>query len=289
MNKHNLRKLSFLCIVLLFLSTLTPIQSNTTHAAAKFQDASLGALHVDGTTLKDSDGNIVQLRGVSTHGLAWFPEYVNDKCFKELHDKWGANVVRLAMYTEEYNGYCNSDETNKKKLKSLVKDGVKFATKYDMYAIIDWHILSDGNPNTNKKEAKAFFKEMAKKFAKQTNVLYEICNEPNSGTTWKEIKSYANEIIPIIRKYDKDAIIIVGTPTWSQEVDKAAADPIKKDNIMYSLHFYADTHKEQLHKMLLRMDFLCLLQSSGSVMPVVMVTSTKPKRANGSKCSTKTM
>ena len=244
MQRRKIVAVTILCLTVLLLNTSHP--SYYISATTTFQDASLGALHVDGTTLRDSKGNIVQLRGVSTHGLSWYPQYVNDKCFKELHDKWGANVVRLAMYTEEYNGYCNSSKDNQKELKALVKKGVKLASKHDMYAIIDWHILSDGNPNTNLKEAKAFFKEMAKTFAKKDNVLYEICNEPNNGTTWAQIKTYANTIIPIIRKYDKDAVIIVGTPTWSQEVDKAAADPIKKKNLLYSLHFYADTHKEWL-------------------------------------------
>ena len=39
----------------------------------------------------------------------------------------------------------------------------------------------------------------------------------------------------------------MGTPTWSQEVDKALANPVTGyDNIMYSLHFYASTHREDL-------------------------------------------
>ena len=42
-------------------------------------------------------------------------------------------------------------------------------------------------------------------------------------------------------------MIIVGTPNWSQFVDQAAADPITEyDNIMYTLHFYAATHKDDL-------------------------------------------
>ena len=87
---------------------------------------------------------------------------------------------------------------------------------------------------------------MSKKYSKHTNVIYEICNEPNGGTSWEEIKSYAVEVIDTIRKNDKDAVIIVGTPNWSQYVDQAAASPIERDNIMYALHFYADTHRDDL-------------------------------------------
>ncbi len=204
-----------------------------------------GALHVEGTQLKDSKGNNVQLRGISTHGLSWFPQYVNQELFHELHKEWNANVMRLAMYTAENGGYCT--DGNKDKLKQLVKDGVQYATNADMYVIIDWHVLRDENPNRNKDEAKKFFEEMSKEYANANNVIYEICNEPNGGTSWSEVKSYAEEIIPIIRANDKDALIIVGTPTWCQDVDKAAADPITKyDNIMYALHFYATTHTDWL-------------------------------------------
>ena len=223
--------------------TEIPGKNADTHAAVT--PASSGALHVEGTALTDENGNAVQLKGISTHGLAWFPEYVNKDCFRELRDDWNVNVIRLAMYTAEYGGYCSGGDKNA--LKELIKNGVSYATELGMYVIIDWHILSDGNPNTYKEEAKSFFAEMAELYSDHNNVLYEICNEPNGGTGWSEIKSYAEEIIPVIRSYDDDGIIIVGTPNWSQYVDQAAADPITGyENIMYTLHFYAATHTDSL-------------------------------------------
>ena len=69
-----------------------------------------------------------------------------------------------------------------------------------MYVIVDWHILSDNNPQINKEESKRFFNEISSKLSGYNNVIYEICNEPNGGTTWADIKSYALEIIPIIRQ-----------------------------------------------------------------------------------------
>ena len=210
--------------------------------------ASAGALKVKGNQLVDKGGKAIQLRGVSTHGLAWFPDYVNDACFSQLRKQWGANVVRLAMYTEEYGGYCSGG--NKTDLLNLVKKGVRLATKNDLYAIVDWHILQDGNPNTHLSEAKWFFSKVSEVFKDSDNVIYEICNEPNGGTTWAQIKSYANKVIPVIRNNDPDAIILVGTPTWSQEIDKAAASPLSYDNVMYTMHFYAATHKDDLRNRL---------------------------------------
>ena len=133
------------------------------------------------------------------------------------------------------------------KLKALVTDGVEYAKQADMYVIVDWHILHDSNPLTHKAEALQFFKEMTEKLKGEKHVLYEICNEPNSGCSWEDIKTYANEVIPVIRENAPEAVILVGTPTWSQEIEKPQNDSITGyDNIMYTLHFYAATHKEDL-------------------------------------------
>ena len=204
-----------------------------------------GRLSVSGTNLVDQFGNPFQLKGASTHGIAWFPQFVSYDTFKYLRDEFGANVVRIAMYTDEYGGYCSGG--NKEDLKNLVKKGVDEATKLGMYVIIDWHILHDTNPQQNKGEAINFFREISSIYKNQENIIYEICNEPNGGTRWDEIKAYAMEVIPVIRANDSDAIIVVGTPNWSQDVDAAAGDKIEGyDNIMYTLHFYAATHKQWL-------------------------------------------
>lgn len=208
-----------------------------------------GALNVDGTKLVDKNGDSYRLKGVSTHGISWYPEYINKEAFRTMRDEWGVNCVRLAMYTAEYNGYCVGGDENKKVLLRKVDEGVAYATELGMYVIIDWHNLSDGNPKTYQKKAVSFFNRMAKKYKDQDNVIYEICNEPNGDTVWKEIKSYAKTVIKTIRKQDKDAIIIVGTPTWSQDVDVASESPITGyDNLMYAFHFYAGTHQASYRK-----------------------------------------
>ena len=204
-----------------------------------------GALSVKGTQLVDEKGQAVQLRGISTHGIAWFPDFVNQDAVMQLGKDWGANLFRIAMYTDENGGYCTDGD--KEKLKALVTDGVEYAKQADMYVIVDWHILHDSNPLTHKAEALQFFKEMTEKLKGEKHVLYEICNEPNSGCSWEDIKTYANEVIPVIRENAPEAVILVGTPTWSQEIEKPQNDPITGyDNIMYTLHFYAATHKEDL-------------------------------------------
>ncbi|MBP3898949.1 MAG: glycoside hydrolase family 5 protein [Mogibacterium sp.] len=203
-----------------------------------------GALSVKGTDLVDSNGDRFQLRGLSTHGLAWFPEYVNKETFECLRDDWNANCIRLAMYTDENGGYCSGGDQNQ--LKSKIREGVDAATELGMYVIIDWHVLSDQDPNKYKDQATAFFDEVSSEYGDRGNVIYEICNEPNGSATWESVTAYANEVIPVIRGNDPDCIVLVGSPTWSQDIDKAAAAPLSFDNVMYTLHFYAATHTDWL-------------------------------------------
>lgn len=199
-----------------------------------------GKLKVEGVNLVNQYGEFIQLRGISTHGIQWYSKYANKDVFKTLRDEWNANVIRIAMYTEE-NGYINN-----KSLKDKVKEIANIAIDLDMYVVIDWHILSDNNPNIHKEEAKEFFLEMAKEYKNIPNIIFEICNEPNGNVNWdNDIKLYAIDIIDIIRKYT-DAIIIVGTGTWSQDINDAADNPLDYKNIMYACHFYSGTHTKWL-------------------------------------------
>lgn len=201
-----------------------------------------GQLSVKNGQLVDKNGKGYQLRGMSTHGLTWFPEFVNESAFKTLRDDWNTNVVRLAMYVDEWgNGQCYMG--NKSGSLELLEKGVDICIKLDMYVIIDWHVLNPGDPSKYTNEAKSFFETVSKRYAKYPNAIYEICNEPNGGASWSgNIKPYAEKIIPVIRKNAPNSVIIVGTPTWSQEIDKPLSDPLNYKNVMYAFHFYAATH-----------------------------------------------
>ena len=220
----------------------TPVEETTAATVDNKLDY-YGQLHVEDGVLVDAEGETVQLTGVSSHGLSWYPEYVTADSIKALRDNWGINVIRLAMYTSDYNGYCVAGEEIQSVLKDNIDEAVTAATENDMYVIIDWHILNDGNPNEYKSQAIQFFGEIVRKYEDNENVIYEICNEPNGDTTWEDIKKYANEVIPVIRNVDEDALILVGTPSYSSDLDSVLEAPLDFDNIMYTYHFYAGTHK----------------------------------------------
>lgn len=203
-----------------------------------------GQLQVKNGHLCDQKGNPVQLKGMSTYST--LAVNFGKDTLKNLVNDWHIQVIRIVPFFEPSQYVANKDVV-KQRLKSIIDQAIQ----YGVYVVIDWHVLAEHDPNLYKEEAKAFFEEIATTYGKYPNIFYEICNEPNSSktmsVTWQgQIKPYAEYIIPAIRAIDPTHIIIVGSDTWSQGVDKASDDPLEFSNIMYTLHFYAGTHKQWL-------------------------------------------
>lgn len=205
-----------------------------------------GALHVDGLQVKDKNNQPFTLRGASTHGMHWGDgeTFLNKTAFQNLRDEWGVNMVRLVSYVTQ-GGYTQG---SKDKLDKHIQEGVSDLTDLGMYAIIDWHVHAE-NPNDTKSQAIEFFDTYSKMYKDQSNIIYEICNEP-TGTPWNQIRPYAVDVVNTIRTNDPDAIIVVGTNTWSQDVDEVATNGGKLDdpNVMYTIHFYSGSHGESLRE-----------------------------------------
>lgn len=200
-----------------------------------------GNLKVINGKLTNQFNRNIQLRGIATHGIQWFPT-VKNETIPNLVKCFNIDVLRIPMYIEDYkngdfwNGYISHPKERKSKTEEMIKECMDSG----IYVIVSWHIHN--NPNKFLKEASGFFGEISAKYGKTPNIIYEICNEPEY-VEWPEVKSYAEKIIPIIRKNDPDNIIIVGTPCWCQDLDTVSRNPIQNQkNIMYALHFYAGSH-----------------------------------------------
>lgn len=230
--------LVLLAIVMMLLSGCSSAPKDAIQRPSK-----TGQLQVTDSKLTDAKGNPVMLRGISFVGVSLQERYINEDTFKTIANDMKCNVVRMALYTYGMGtvGYCTGK--NKEQLKQDIVNAVELAEKTDMYCIVDWHILTDKDPNRYIEDAKDFFNEMSINFKDKKNVIYEICNEPN-GVDWQTIKDYANVIIPIIRENDPDSLIICGTPNWSSDIASALNDPLDYDNLMYTLHFYSASVKE---------------------------------------------
>ncbi|WP_328862499.1 cellulase family glycosylhydrolase [Streptomyces sp. NBC_00306] len=202
-----------------------------------------GQLRVCGTKLCNQYGKPIQLRGMSTHGLQWYNQCVTTGSLNALATDWNADVLRISMYIQE-GGY----ETDPRRFTDMVHSIIEQATARGMYAIVDWHMLTPGDPHHNLARAKTFFTEIAQRHGNKNNLLYEIANEP-SGVSWSRIKSYAEQLIPVIRQNDPDTPVLVGTRAWSSLGVSEGADeteivnsPVNAANIMYTFHFYAASH-----------------------------------------------
>jgi endoglucanase len=198
-----------------------------------------GQLSVEGNRIVNKNGDPVILRGMSLYWSQRKGQFYNAKAIKWLRDDWHCTIVRASMAVES-GGYLTNPEGEKQKVKSVVQAAIDLG----IYVIINWH---DHNAYRHTQQAQAFFEEMAKTYGKYPNIIYELWNEPLNRHDWSTvIKPYHQAVIPRIRTYDPNNIIVCGTQTWSQDVDKAAQDPLKFDNVAYSLHFYAATHKQSL-------------------------------------------
>jgi endoglucanase len=215
--------------------------------------ATHGQLQVVGTVLQDQTGQPVQLKGVSSQWLnyesATFPE--SKPALQFARDYWKLSVIRAAMGINANGGYLGTGagtNANMAVMQAKVETIIQNAIDLGIYVIVDWHTSNAVTTTTTQTtQAVAFFTGIAQHFGSSPNVIYEPYNEPSgNGVTWALIKPYHEAVVAAIRAQDPDNLIVLGTPTFSQDVDLAALDPVAGTNLLYTLHFYACTHKQAL-------------------------------------------
>lgn len=235
MKRHNF-SIFMLALFTVFLCACGSSNANKNEETPTIVEEN-GWLSVKGTFLVNEKGEKTVLKGVSYGWHNWWPRFYNASTVKVFTDDWNTTVVRAAMGIEPDGAYL----TNPEQALQCVTSVVDAAIANGIYVIIDWH--SHGIV-TN--EAKQFFSLMASKYKDVPNVIYEIFNEPVEDS-WADVKAYSIEVIKVIREHAPKSIILVGTPHWDQDIHLAADDPIKGyDNLMYTLHFYAATHHQDL-------------------------------------------
>lgn len=225
--------LGFVCVLLFGLL------ANPSHAQTQTVVQKYGALRVSGNRIVDQTGAAVQLRGMSLYWSQWIGKYYTYNTVKWLRDDWKVTVIRAAMgINGNTDGYLVNPAAEEAKVVAVVDAAISLG----IYVIIDWH---DHTASDHRAQAQAFFSKMAQKYRNTPNVLFETWNEPLAVSWSGVIKPYHQAVLSSIRQYSSN-IVICGTRNWSQEVDEAAADPVSGSNIAYTLHFYANTHKQFL-------------------------------------------
>jgi len=251
-------------IVSALLISCTEVQPGDSKETVISNDAveKNGQLRVCGTKLCNENGVPIQLRGMSTHGLQWYGwgGCITEESLDTLAFGWDADILRISLYVQE-GGY----ESDPSGFTAQVKTIINHVTQRGMYALVDWHQLSPGDPNYNLEMASNFFADIVETYKDHNNIIYDICNEP-SDVSWSQIKTYADELIPLIRDIDSDAVILIGTHGWAslgvsdgRSYRDIVADPVNFDNVMYTFHFYAASHKQE---------YLNALDSASNVLPI---------------------
>lgn len=220
-------------------------ETNETNTVEVPVESNTNWLRVNGTKIEDYKGNVVQLKGLSSHSVIDFAEVVTYENLKKLKEEWGINCFRIAMYTDpNVNGYIQTKEQNKENAIKIID----MCEQLGIYAVMDWHTLNDGNPQTYQAEAIEFFNEVSEKYKENPFLIYEICNEPNNCTWIENVKPYAEEVIKTIRNNSPKSMIWVGVPGWGKNIADAKESPIEAENIAYTFHFYAGSMADDYRK-----------------------------------------
>jgi len=214
-------------------------------------------LHVDGNDIKDPAGNVVVLRGLDTidigsvelgrGGVINLIDRVTNKNNTEGNSPgWYPRVIRLAVYPKDETAtsgpwYFEADHDHY--YNDLLRPIVDHCKEKDLYAIIDWHYVGRNTYDVNS-QTKTFWEYIAPRFANDSHVIFELLNEPNNTSggsetaNWLTLMPYMQTWINLVRTYAPDNLILVGGPSWSQQIGPAADYPLDGNNIVMVAHIY---------------------------------------------------
>ncbi len=204
-------------------------------------DQNVGALSVkDGNVVVNGFKKSFAGNSLFFNNTGWGAEkFYTKETVDVLKNEWNSSIVRAAIDISHSGGLLDDEKGNKERLYTVIDAAID----NNMYVIVDLH---SHDAHEHQDEAIAFFEEIASKYGRFNNVIYEIFSEPLMVSWEHTVKPYAEDTIAAIRAIDPDNLIVVGTPNWSQNVDEASLAPIEADNVAYGFHFSAGTHGEEL-------------------------------------------
>lgn len=242
-----------------FASDITPLRTGPVSQYGQLQagkNASGKGRIYGNCAAYSTSGNEVVVKGMS---LFWSCAANQQRYWKKdvitgLVQRQNIQLIRAAMAVDDMGDWADGHYFTKPDFyQAMLDEAVEAAIENDIYVIIDFHSHMAADSVEN---AKAFFRIQAEKWGKYDNVIFEVFNEPicasgsvgdNSDCSnyggfigMDDIKTYADQVISVIREYS-DNLIIVGTPQWDQHPEAAINYPVNdpKSNVAYALHYYA--------------------------------------------------
>ena len=176
----------------------------------------------------------------------------NRELFAAVKDM-GANLVRLPVHPAAWRGRTPAEYLK------LLDQAVDWCTELGIYVIIDWHSIGNLKSgmfqapmyDTSAAETLAFWRTIARHFQGHNTVaFYELFNEPThfngmlGRMTWTEWRELNEEMIGVIRFWDKETIPLVAGFDWAYDLDHIRYEPVRADGIGYVTHPYANKRSQ---------------------------------------------
>ncbi|MCK9522903.1 MAG: cellulase family glycosylhydrolase [Proteobacteria bacterium] len=231
-----------------------------------------GWLYVSGNEIKrdDGDGNpsndpTIILHGVSMIDIATVAYHGGYQAQIDKLNGWNVNVIRMPVYPHDslhgdvmaIEGWSASNANTL--VNNYLQPAIDYAKGKGMYVIVDLHYINDISANSGfDRTAKAFWNDMAPRWANDPKVIYEVFNEPikiNGSDKWEDWHPIAQSYVDIIRTHAPKNLVLVGGPNWSQVIGRAGTMPVVGGSIAYVAHIYdfhyrdgvGSTIEEQIH------------------------------------------
>lgn len=208
----------------------------------------LPLIQVKGNKFVDSAGKTILFRGLSISDPDKIENqgYWNRKHFEKVKET-GAMIVRIPVHPISWR------ERTPAKYLELLDQAVEWCTELGMYIIVDWHtignlkmeLFQDPMYETTQRETYEFWRTIARHFAGNNTVaFYELFNEPTlyrgqlGRMSWSEWKKINEDIISLIRAYDRETIPLVAGFDWAYDLTPLHIEPIEAEGIGYVTHPY---------------------------------------------------
>lgn len=208
----------------------------------------LSLIKVKGNRFVNSNGDTVLFRGLA---IADPDKLENEgqwskELFRRVKDM-GATLVRIPVHPVAWR------QRTPEKYLELLDQAVDWCTEMGMYVIIDWHsignlkagLFQDPMYITSLTETFDFWRIIARHFSGHNTVaFYEIFNEPTlyfgqlGSMTWDEWRKINEDVIKLIRAFDKETIPLVAGFDWAYDLTPLNYDPVNAEGIGYVSHPY---------------------------------------------------
>ena len=231
------------------------------------------ALHTVGNKVVNAKGKIVRLQGVNVPSLDWDPagEHVLES-IDVAFTQWNANIVRIPLTQDIWFGYFKGQKSaaTAAAYQKLVDAIVSRVSASNKYVLLDLH-WSDGGvwgmhvgqhamPDDNSIQ---FWKSVAKRYANNPAVLFDLYNEPHdvSWDVWKNGGAVEERnddpargkhlqyhspgmqaLVDTVRATGAKNIVIAGGLDWAYDLRGIVAGNALTERggngIMYATHIY---------------------------------------------------